>query len=107
MGGLISMYAVIKYPKTFGGAGIFSPAFWTASGIYEDVQQLSKGVRSKLFFYAGGKEGDKMIPDMKRAEALIKQHSRSKVKEVIDIDAKHNETAWRKHFPEFYNWIIN
>ena len=28
MGGLISMYALLKYPKVFGGAGVFSPAFW-------------------------------------------------------------------------------
>ena len=28
MGGLISMYAVLKYPYVFGGAGVFSPAFW-------------------------------------------------------------------------------
>ena len=28
MGGLISFYAILKYPKVFGGAGVFSPAFW-------------------------------------------------------------------------------
>ncbi|MBL0067686.1 MAG: alpha/beta hydrolase [Chitinophagaceae bacterium] len=27
MGGLISMYAVLKYPKVFGGVGVFSPHF--------------------------------------------------------------------------------
>ncbi len=31
MGGLISMYAVLKYPKLFGGAGVFSPSFWVTS----------------------------------------------------------------------------
>ncbi|HEX9826573.1 MAG TPA: alpha/beta hydrolase-fold protein, partial [Flavobacteriaceae bacterium] len=28
LGGLISLYAVIKYPETFGKAGVFSPATW-------------------------------------------------------------------------------
>jgi predicted alpha/beta superfamily hydrolase len=50
MGGLISLYAVLKYPKTFGSAGIFSPAFWTASGIDNDVMKNSKALRSKFFF---------------------------------------------------------
>ncbi|MEO7802075.1 MAG: alpha/beta hydrolase-fold protein [Ginsengibacter sp.] len=105
MGGLISLYAVLKYPKTFGSAGIFSPAFWTASGIDNGAFKNSKAVRSKLFFYAGGKESEKMIPDMRRIETLIRKHSPSKIKEVIDVNAQHNEDAWQKHFPAFYHWI--
>ena len=107
MGGLISMYAVIKYPDVFGGAGIFSPAFWTAPKLEDDLNKTAKKMRSKLFFYAGGKEGDKMIPDMKKIEADIKAISSSKIYERVDIDAKHNEAAWRKYFPEFYNWTLN
>src|SRR5436190_6174599 len=38
MGGLISMYAVLKYPKTFGGAGVFSPAFWVGPKIFDDIK---------------------------------------------------------------------
>lgn len=105
MGGLISLYAVLKYPEIFGSAGIFSPAFWTANGIDNDVLKNSKSVKSKLFFYAGGKESETMIPDMQRIEALIRQHSPSKIKEEIDMNAKHNEAAWQKHFPSFYHWI--
>jgi len=105
MGGLISLYAVLKYPKIFGAAGIFSPAFWTASGIDSAVFNNSKAVRSKLFFYAGGKESERMIPDMQRIETLIKEHSHAKVKEEIDANAQHNEAAWQKHFPSFYKWL--
>ena len=106
MGGLISLYTVLKYPKVYGSAGIFSPAFWTASGIDSAVIQRAGNVRSKLFFYAGGKEGDSMIPDMMRIEKEIKKVSKSPIKEVIDMDAKHNEAAWRKYFPVYYKWGI-
>lgn len=106
MGGLISLYAVLKYPQVYGGAGIFSPAFWTASGIDSTTIADAKKINSRLFFYAGGREGDSMIPDMKRIEKEIKSVSSSPIKEVIDEDAKHNEAAWRKHFPEFYKWTI-
>ncbi|MGN6193455.1 MAG: alpha/beta hydrolase [Ginsengibacter sp.] len=106
MGGLISLYAVLKYPQVYGGAGIFSPAFWTASGIDSVVIADAKKVNSKLFFYAGGKEGDSMVPDMKRIEKEIKERSASPIKEKIDPDAKHNEAAWRKYFPDFYEWTI-
>jgi predicted alpha/beta superfamily hydrolase len=106
MGGLISLYAVLKYPAIFGGAGIFSPAFWTASGIDSTVVAEAKKVNSKLFFYAGGKEGDSMIPDMKRIEKEIKERSASPIKEKIDPQAQHNEAAWRKYFPDFYEWVV-
>ena len=107
MGGLISLYAVMKYPTVFGGAGVFSPAFQTAPGLENDINKMATKMRSKLFFYAGGKESDRMIPDMKKIEADIKALSSSKIYERVDADAKHNEAAWRKYFPEFYNWIMN
>ncbi len=106
MGGLISLYAILKYPQVFGGGGIFSPAFWTASGIDSTTLADSKQMNSKLFFYAGGKEGDSMIPDMQKIEKEIREHSQSHVKEMIDPDARHNEAAWRKYFPFFYEWVI-
>lgn len=106
MGGLISLYAVLKYPKVFGGAGIFSPAFWTAGSVDSMIIANAKQMNSRLFFYAGGKEGNSMITDMKRIEKEIKQRSRSPIKEKIDPQAKHNEAAWRKYFPDFYEWVI-
>lgn len=106
MGGLISLVAVLKYPTVFGGAGIFSPAFWTASGMDSLVNVRAKKLNSKLFFYAGGKEGESMIPDMVRIKKLIRTLSKSPVKELIDPKASHNEAAWRKYFPAFYEWTI-
>jgi predicted alpha/beta superfamily hydrolase len=106
MGGLISLFTVLKYPNVYGSAGIFSPAFWTASCIDTTVIKNAKNLRSKLFFYAGGKEGDTMIPDIQRIEEEIKKVSKSPIKEVIDTNAKHHEAAWRKYFPVFYQWGI-
>lgn len=106
MGGLISLYAVLKYPGKFGGAGIFSPAFWTASGIDSMVISRAKKMNSRLFFYAGAKEGKTILPDMKRIAQEIRKRSASPLKEVIDPKAMHNEAAWRKYFPQFYEWVL-
>ena len=107
MGGLISLYAVLKYPSVFGGAGIFSPAFWTADGIDKDISRLASKMNSKLFFYAGEKESNEMVSDMKRIEQEIGAISKSPILEKIDPKAKHNEAAWRRYFPYFYEWITN
>ena len=106
MAGVISLYAVLKYPGIFGGAGIFSPAFWTASGIDADVVARSRKMRSRLFFYAGEKEGSTVISDMKKIERDIQSESSSSLKEILDVEASHNEAAWRRYFPEFYRWVI-
>lgn len=106
MGGLISLYAVLKYPGVFGSAGIFSPAFWTANGIDSTVLAGAKKVNSNLFFYAGGKESESMVSDMQRIENMMDKLSKSQIKEIVDENAHHNEAAWRKHFSEFYEWVF-
>ena len=106
LGGLISMAAVMRYPATFGGAGIFSPAFWIAPQLEIDLAKSAPLVNSKLFFYAGIKESKEMVPDMKRIENILSTSTKSDLKEVLDGEAKHNESAWRKYFPNFITWIL-
>ena len=107
MGGLISMYAVVKYPNLFGGVGVFSPAFWTAPAIYDTVTTANWGRGFKRFyFYAGGKESDAMVPDMDRMINVVENKGNYETLRVVNPIAKHNEAAWRKEFANFYNFII-
>ena len=106
MGGLISMYAVIKYPKVFGGAGVFSPAFWTAPKIFDEIKAKGKKVNAKIYFYAGDDEGETMVPMTLRAFNEMHRVSRSKMCEVIRAGGKHNEPRWRIEFPLFYQWLM-
>ena len=106
MGGLISLYAVLKFPKVFGGAGVFSPAFWiSGTKIFDDIKTKGGKVKAKIYFYGGKLEGENMVPDMQRAYEEMAKVSKSKMITVIRDDGKHNETAWRKEFPFFYEWI--
>ena len=107
MGGLISMYAVLKYPGVFGGAGVFSPAFWVGPKIFTDIKTKGKSVHSKIYFYAGKKESDSMVQDMLKAMEGMSKVSHSKMTAVIRDEGKHNEQTWRKEFPLFYRWVMN
>ena len=106
MGGLISMYAVLKYPKVFGGAGVFSPAFWTAPKIFDEMKAKGKKVNAKIYFYAGDDEGESMVPMTLRAFNEMHRVSKSKMCEVIRAGGKHNEPRWRMEFPLFYRWLM-
>ena len=105
MGGLISLYAILKYPKVFGAAGVFSPALWIAPKIFEDIKSKGKKVSSNIYFYAGKQEDVRMAPDMLRAYEAMAKVSKSKMQAVIRDDGKHNEKTWRNEFPLFYEWI--
>ena len=100
LGGLISMYAVLKYPKVFGAAALFSPSFWVAPEIYTLMKQKGKKVKSNLYFFVGKMEGESMVPDMLRAFSTLAAVSKSNMKSVIRDEGKHNETTWRKEFPD-------
>ncbi len=106
MGGLISMYAVLKYPKVFGGAGVFSPAFWVGPRIFDEIKARGKTVNSRIYFYGGKLEGEAMVPDMLKAFEGMAIVSKSRMTTVIRDEGKHNESNWRREFPLFYKWII-
>ena len=105
MGGLISLYAVIKFPKVFGGAGIFSPSFWVAPSIYDDIKNKGKKIKSKIYFYAGNEEDETMVPMTIKAFNDMHRVSKSEMTIVIRSEGKHNEARWRMEFPDFYKWI--
>jgi predicted alpha/beta superfamily hydrolase len=106
MGGLISMYAVLKYPKVFGGAGLFSPAFWVGPKIFNDIETKGKQVNAKIYFYCGGEENDTMEPDMIKAFEEMRGVSRSKMETSVRPEGKHTESVWREEFPLFYLWLV-
>ncbi|HXL54633.1 MAG TPA: alpha/beta hydrolase-fold protein, partial [Chitinophagaceae bacterium] len=107
MGGLISLYAVEKYPDVFGAAGIFSPSFWLTPQFYSDVQKMTWKGLHRFFFYAGAKESESMISDMKEMEGVLyKSNKNIQTREVIFPLGQHNESYWRKTFPDFYKWLM-
>ncbi len=107
MGGLISLYAVLKYPGVFGAAGVFSPAFWVTPQLYPDVEKADwAGNRPRFYFYAGGKESTTMVADMKKMVALVEKKKGHHVISVVNPLGLHNEPTWRKQFPNFYRWLV-
>ena len=107
MGGLISLYALLKYPKVFGGAGVFSPAFWVAPEIFDEIKARGKEVKGKIYFYAGKDERETMVPLTLKAFNEMHRVSKSKMTTLIRSDGKHNEARWRIEFPMFYEWLVN
>lgn len=106
MGGLISWYAMLKYPGIFGNAGVFSPSFWIAPEIKALTDLKGSKLDGQIFFYMGGLEGERYIADMEEITTKLGANSSALIYLAIDPEGNHNELAWRKWFVEFYSWIM-
>lgn len=110
LGGLVSFYAAIKYPKIFGKVGCFSPAFWFNRNEINDLLAQTKDFDTKIYFLCGDNEGDAdVIPDMKKVEHWVntKRCECKKLnKEVIVKGGQHNEKLWRESFKKAYLWLF-
>lgn len=106
MGGLISFYAVLKYPDVFGNGGIFSPSFWIAPEMFDYAQQ-HLNTKSRFYFVCGDSEGGDMVEPMKKMVKLVRAKgvSAQNSPETIVKGAKHNEKQWNGDFPAFYQWL--
>ncbi|WP_407556258.1 alpha/beta hydrolase [Winogradskyella sp. 4-2091] len=107
LGGLISFYAVIKYPETFGKAGVFSPAFWINPEIYDLVKTTEIPESTKFYFLAGTDEGETMIPKLEEMLELLtsKGLKQNQIESHIIEGGQHNEKFWAEHFGKAYNWL--
>lgn len=117
MGGLITFYAGIRYPKVFGLLGVFSPSIWLDHGHLEkDLLALKKSKaisRQQYYFYAGKEENRRkpdgtfvqMSVDVERAAKLLEPHIKAGTHISINPHGRHGALYWREAFPAFYAWF--
>ncbi|WP_395052412.1 alpha/beta hydrolase [Flavobacterium sp.] len=110
LGGLISYYALLKYPKIFGKAGVFSPSFWFNRKEIFDLTDKTKKLKSKIYFLCGDNEGDDdVIKDLESIEYkvnTIRCECKNLNKKVIVKGGQHNEKLWREGFKKAYLWLF-
>jgi predicted alpha/beta superfamily hydrolase len=108
MGGLISSYAISRYPQVFGKAGIFSPAYWLAPRVFADTEAQPPPPAERIYFYAGGSEVLSMVPDTQRMAALLRRRGLPATNLAVRVNpvGRHNEGAWRAEFPRAIEWLF-
>lgn len=107
LGGLVSLYAIAKYPDTFGKAGVFSPALWFNREIYDTLLDSNIG-SATLYFMAGDSEDPDMVPDLEKMFTLLQAKGKAVhlIKKIV-AGGKHNEALWAKEFTQAYLWLMN
>ena len=107
LGGLMSLYIVLKYPTVFGTAGVFSPSLWLSNQIFTDAENLATVANTPRFYiYGGGQELASLKADMDKLSAILNKKPRIQTRVSFSPLGKHNEASWRGEFPYFYRWMM-
>jgi alpha-amylase len=113
MGGLISLYAALKYPDIYGRVGVFSPAFWVAPVIFDYARHAHPVPGTRIYMVMGGKEGDTpdvFVHDAQRMADTLRaagfDSGGSAVINLVKADGTHSEWFWRREFPVAYEWLF-
>lgn len=109
MGGLISAYIGIVYPKHFSKLMIFSPSFWFSDEIYFDAFKYDYTMPTRAYIYAGDKESKYMSQHIHRFQNALAHGDFSsrltKFKISINPDGEHNEYHWGNAFNPAVSWL--
>jgi alpha-glucosidase len=109
LGGLISYYGGLEYPKSFGKIGALSTSFWFSEEVVHFTQEKGNLKNVKLFLLVGGKEGEEMDKDTQKMEKLLLKtgFKSNNLNTKINPEGQHNEAFWRSEFLEVVSWLYH
>ena len=108
MGGLISHYAVFKYPEIFGKAILFSPSYWYSKELFDFTKKNPVPEDTRLYLLAGEKEPPNAVPNCKKIFNLILKsgHPKDSINLVVNPNGKHNVSSWKKYLKPAFKWVF-
>jgi len=119
LGGLITIYAGLRYPDVFGTLGIFSPSIWMDDNqqLFETVENVLQnqktGLQKQNYYLYGGQLEKRsgpnsvavnMTENIQYFASLVYNNNRFRVEMDINPLGKHGAWYWQKVFPKFYEW---
>ena len=115
LGGLVSLYLAIKYPKIFGEAAVVSPSvWWDKKMIVREVEAMKQKPRLRIWLDTGTKEGGNQT-EAEETTANARQLRDTLVakgwKEGRDLKyfeaegAEHNEGAWAQRVEQMLRFL--
>ncbi|MBC8767483.1 alpha/beta hydrolase [Arenibacter sp. BSSL-BM3] len=109
MGGLISIYAGLRYPSVFGKLMIFSPSLWITPKIYFDAINFHQPYPTDIYLYAGGDESANMVGNVEKLKQILEEKNKEGTKVNIELhidpDGKHEEWFWSREFPTALEYL--
>ena len=108
LGGLISFYAALKYPETFGIAGVFSPSFEMSTPSLNFAGEQGNTQHVRMYLMAGDNESGQMVEKMNQVVELMKGAGfpEDNISSKVVQKGEHNEKLWREQFEQAVLWLF-
>ncbi|MBL8880372.1 MAG: alpha/beta hydrolase [Phycisphaerales bacterium] len=118
LGGLISLYALQKYPEVFGGAGVVSPALWWSERQMLKILPADYKRPVRIWIDIGTGEGKtdgapgrvvRAVEDARALVAILEEKKLKKGDEFVyeEIEnGSHNERAWAARFDRVLKYLF-
>ena len=110
LGGLISLYAALKYTEVYSMAGVLSPAFWFARpAVMAFVGEAEPAPGLRVYLDAGTEEGfrkEEYVGDARTVSGLLARKPGVEQKLLIEEGGLHNEESWKRRFPGAFLWLF-
>jgi predicted alpha/beta superfamily hydrolase len=109
LGGLISIYAALKYPRVFGQIGAFSPAFWVCNdSLLAFAKMHPAAPTARFYFVCGPKESETMLPLMAAWRDTLRAQGvpSANLSFHAPADGQHREWFWQREFPAAYHYLF-
>lgn len=106
MGGLISFYAFLKYPRIFKKCAILSTAFWFYQDKFLRMIKRSSIKNNMLYMDVGGREDPRYVPCHKEIDRALQGKINNYMFQYFE-DHEHNEYYWSQRIHYFLDWFYN
>jgi predicted alpha/beta superfamily hydrolase len=109
LGGLVSLYAFLAYPDTFGAVAALSPSLWFARGAIFRWARPRRSAGGRVYLDAGSREPPRTIRDARRMRDLLV--GKGYVPGVTlgyleDPDGGHDEASWARRFRAAFPFLV-
>lgn len=113
-GGIITLYAAMTRPGTYGRLLVESPALWVGDGRFMEMLEAHDTWPQRIFLGVGERESDDSddaagwVRICTQAAVLLRADGLddSRLRFVVGEDAPHNETAWADRLPEALSFLF-
>lgn len=119
LGGLISLYGILKYPDIFGFAGVMSPSLWFADGEIFKLLEQQRAPHGRIYLDMGGHEAARRLPfDLANPALRGARRLNLRLQQLgytpgyslwyrEDSRAGHTESAWAARLPDALRFLLD
>jgi predicted alpha/beta superfamily hydrolase len=110
LGGLVTMYLGLRYPRVFGKLAVVSPSvWWDGRRILSDVAALASGTHARIWLDMGTGEGANATADARMLrDALVSKGwgPGRDLRYFEAVGAKHTEAAWAQRVDPILRFLF-